>query len=93
MPNRSIDIIGACGTCEDNQKMEGPLATHGELYPWKYCRHREALLGSFSRQRIELGFEVSIPVNAVMIGERNEVEPFSIATSSAGIYKRLGNLR
>jgi hypothetical protein len=82
--DRTIDRIRIGASRKDDEEVDRPFAANGQLDAGQDGRHRELLVTRLPGQRFKLSSKVSISIDAVMIGECDQVHSRTIYGVPAG---------
>src|SRR6185436_4817590 len=89
----AFDIIRVGTGRKDDEEVDRPLTTDGKLNPRKDRGHRKVLIRSLLSKQVEGRPQVSVAIDAVVIGQGNEVDPVATSCGSARLYESLCNRR
>ncbi|GIX50685.1 MAG: hypothetical protein KatS3mg132_879 [Limisphaera sp.] len=90
--DRAVDLVRVRVAPEDHQEMDRPLPADRKLNAGEDNRHFQTLFVRLPGQCLELGGKVAVTVDAVVISERDQVQPLPVSGLPAGRNETLGNL-
>ena len=87
------DVVGVriCG--ENHQEMNGSLAADGEFHSRQDGGHLEPLVASLDAKRLEERPEIAVSVDAVVVGEGDEVHSLPVCRATASVNEAFGDRR